>query len=931
MVLDTTLGLVSLRNAVKGRVLVHYRKAGYEVGDPAIGKGGLPGASGTTRDPSTSTDFNRGITYLGQLMSDRMVDLSTAGVGDCLLLWEPGDNSPFEIESSYAFQNKPPDDSSRISFSLVPLDTSATLPSGLIFQSVPADQRFQVLQDRNLRATFSNFYPFSDPDGLLYGPRRDSLSGVLHFEIFVQALTPVSDLVLEQNVIPGSVQLTVNGVPESRFDVDPASGRLTMRVAILPTDRIDVSYRTAEQGLTGGDLLLAWKDRIPISDAFNLSLSAGIRWNADPWSFTQEPYAKSGTLLAAVGADGKTDHLSYSVEAGVAYTDPDTTGVLRLFGMEGHSVDLDLSEDGAYPASVPDPAELTLFAPPSAATSLNRGELYYRDYRNYGVLGSAQLQPITLSPAPPLFPYANGSRMGPYNVLGSADPDGNPNSGTNSLVFEYTLAAGQWVGAQTPITAGSDVDLSTARAVTIRLRSTASNGTAAIYLQLGAVSEDLVGDGVLRGEASAAQAGFPFIDAAQGGITLLVGAGPKLTGNGVLDSEDRNANGILDREDPERVVTEQVTPLPPGQSWFPGQDWTTVTIPLTDADRQRLIQTRSVRLIIRETTGSTSASGTILVDSLSVEASPFWPQTTPPDSRSSVVVDEVAESLARSDPGSGHHLEDVYPNTLKLFHGTGSLPQQVLESYWSSITQPFSIRGFATQGTGGIRYNTVVYFARSVTPGASYQFELVDPAGKGIHWSLEASAFADGIWHEVRVSQSDSSVKIDGKVVAASAASVSTDPGYGELTLFQLDVAGPSGGPPPSGGLLYLDEVYLTDPSGSFGAALVGTFAASYPGAIVTVGKVPILSNIDLRQDLSMQTAGFAPLYGVPSGADEIVSRTQAAADILFARLAVDVRLLESAGGLQAAGRPQDHAARRRVPALSDRLVRSLRLGGILS
>ncbi|HET6484989.1 MAG TPA: hypothetical protein VFH83_01135, partial [Spirochaetia bacterium] len=121
VVLDTTQGLVSLRNPVKGRVLVHYRKAGFEVGDPAIGVGGLPKDNGTVRDPSASTAFNHAVTYLGQPMSSRFVDLSAAGVGQCLLLWEPGDNSPFEIESSYAFQTKPPDDSSRISFSLVPL------------------------------------------------------------------------------------------------------------------------------------------------------------------------------------------------------------------------------------------------------------------------------------------------------------------------------------------------------------------------------------------------------------------------------------------------------------------------------------------------------------------------------------------------------------------------------------------------------------------------------------------------------------------------------------------------------------------------------------------------------------------------------------------------------------------------------------------
>ena len=38
VMLDSTLGLVSLRNAVKGRVLVYYKKNGSSVGDTAIGK-----------------------------------------------------------------------------------------------------------------------------------------------------------------------------------------------------------------------------------------------------------------------------------------------------------------------------------------------------------------------------------------------------------------------------------------------------------------------------------------------------------------------------------------------------------------------------------------------------------------------------------------------------------------------------------------------------------------------------------------------------------------------------------------------------------------------------------------------------------------------------------------------------------------------------
>ena len=165
-------------------------------------------------------------------------------------------------------------------------------------------------------------------------------------------LSPTSQMVLESNIEPGSVQVTVNGVPETRYTVEPVSGTVTPQFDILPTDRIQVTYRKAEQGISGGDIVFAWRDQIPLSDQALLSLSAGVRWNANPWTFSQVPYTKSGTVIATAGIDGKTDTFEYSAEAGVSYTNPDTTGILRLFGMEGNSLPIDLSEDNAYPASV---------------------------------------------------------------------------------------------------------------------------------------------------------------------------------------------------------------------------------------------------------------------------------------------------------------------------------------------------------------------------------------------------------------------------------------------------------------------------------------------------------------------------------------------------------------------------------------------------
>ena len=118
-------------------------------------------------------------------------------------------------------------------------------------------------------------------------------------------------------------------------------------------------------------------------------------------------------------------------------------------------------------------------------------------------------------------PYVSGNRAGPYNVSGS---DGNLNAA--SLVMEYSLAAGQWVGTQVPVSGGSFLDLSKARSITVRLRGNTgplvTAGLVKVYLQVGSVSEDLDGSGVLKAESSAARAGFPFVDQTSN-VTLLVG------------------------------------------------------------------------------------------------------------------------------------------------------------------------------------------------------------------------------------------------------------------------------------------------------------------------------------------------------------------------------------------------------------------------
>jgi hypothetical protein len=880
VILDSTNGLVTLRKVRAGRVLVFYRKGGADVGS-TVGAT-LPDDTSGKRDPTALTPFNWGITYLGiDMDAERLA--TVPGTGDCLLLWEPGDNSPFEICNTYQFEATPPSDVSRVSIDFPAISGSGQPPTGLPAPRIDVpNRRFTVTRYTDSTGThrYENLYPFydKDPTGLLYGPGRDSLEGGLGWKIRGQFRTPVDRYVLESDIVPGSVQVSLNGVTETRFEVQPESGTLTLLFDVQPSDRLDVRWRKASEGLSGGDILFTWRDRIPLSETILLDLSAGIRWNADPWSYSPEPYARSGTMIASAGLSGKGANLDWSITAAAAVTNPDTTGTLRLFGMEGHSLGVNLSEEAAYPARAPGTT-----IPLLTLTESNRGKLLYRSLA-----------------------YANGFRMGPYNVAGTSESS----TAGQTLVMDFDVQAGQWVGTQLPVAGGADTDLTDARAITIRLRTDGVSTSGAgfqVHLQLGTLGEDLDSDLVLDAEASATVAGFPFNTSF--GAVLKVGAGPDLLGNGLVDTEDRNGNGILDSEAGSRLVT-----IDPSALAFTGDSaWAVVTHTFTSDERALLAATRAVRIVI---TSAVSSSGKVLIDALSIEKSPFWTQNVPPAPPTGTLsAREAAETLlGAGDPGSGRRLEDAFPGVVRRFHA-GSAGQEVLQFTWQGVgTAGARLTGYAFQGTGGIAYDAIVLYTRAtggaVASGTTLAFSLRDSAGAGIAWSLDGSVLSDGAWHELTVLRDSLSLTVDGAAVAAT---VQWDASSGDLAHLTLDVSG-SGA--LADGAVSLDEIQCTEPRIALGAALAAELSARFPGTILAAGGVTILSNVTIDERLSLATAGFSPLYGIPLSTEDLSSRTRLGADVLYTRIQADILLRETAGAFSASG-----SHRLTFPAVSSPVV----------
>nr|MQY76056.1 hypothetical protein [Spirochaeta sp.] len=560
--LDSEEGLVFVKEAAAGgQVVVYYEKGvGVAVGDGLLGNGALCGVvvGENKLDPTAGTvDFDWGVTYpdpaLGQDMNERKV---TVNGRTALRLWMPGEFSPFEILSRYEFSQSPPLDLSQVTVEVVKKgDRSQSLLQPVKFSFTPASRVFYAYHNSDLRGDFRNLYPFLntaiesdnlDSSNLLYGPERDPRPGYLKYELLVYHLTPVEQYRLEANVVHGSVSIKRNGIAESRYEVDYGSGLITFLTYIHPDDRIEITYRLKGAFLNNSDLLFVWGSRIPLSDSLNLELATGLRWNALPGSYTEKAYDRTGTVIGSAYLQGEGERLSFKASSAVAYTNPDTTGTMRLLSMEGRGMEVALSEDTAYPASLADGTE---FAVDPLLTQDKRGKLLYRDYREYGSFGTSSLQSYTWSGYEP-WPYETSSKPGPYVAAGSSEGT----SSGQSLILDFEIDTnGDWVGCQIPLALNQGVlDLSALQSIFLSYRAVDVSGEFDIYLQIGDIEEDIDGDNTLDEELSALADGFSFNDSANG-VTLLVGGGPKNEGNGRRDSEDVDGNGFIDPEEPERV------------------------------------------------------------------------------------------------------------------------------------------------------------------------------------------------------------------------------------------------------------------------------------------------------------------------------------------------------------------------------------------
>jgi len=858
-ILNNHAGTLSLKKDFKGKAAVYYTKNGYPVGDAAIGRGGLPGVNGNEPDAGyPPVDFNWNLSgYPGGNMASRKVTINSE---NSLLLWDNGNFTPFLDCSNYKVTEGLPENSENARVRLVKRDNryeKAEVSASIRFSLNAPDSTITAHRtDKNTAAgrDFYAFFPFPDPGYNIYTPKSIPDSDKPEYQILVMVLQPVTEYILEDNIIPGSVHVLKNGMEETRFKVDYDSGKINFTTEIFPDDFMEIRYSKAGISEKGGDLIFDWGNTIKLSESILLRFATGFRWNILSGTYTESEFAKTGSMLVSAGLSEKKKNYDFNLSLGAGYSVPDTTGIFRIEGMEGTGTDVEIDENNIYPSSVPSDI--------SGLSRTNRGKILYKDYRSYGSFGSVTLHyyedPI---PADQEYAYTSGSKPGPYIVGGSS-----AGKSGKSMAIDFDMdTLKEWVGAQIPMGGGNPPDLSSARSVSLSFKVFKLSGNVRMYLEIGETGEDLDGDGILDREQMESSKGFEFNDISNNAV-LYVGGGPRMEGNGKIDSEDLNNNGFLDPDNPAHIVS--VTSGGSADILLldsPADQWIKFTHNFSEAEREKLKNAGSVRIVVVKQSGDT-ADGVILIDKITFNGSPFWQKA---DSPGEVTAQEIDENYSAYLPSAD--LEDSFTEVKSIFHPHGER-QKILQITWNSVPAggSWTVGKYLNNVINKVMYSRLVFYLRAASMDNSQDAVLsigvVDTGGRGITIGFKGNILAPGIdspWKKVEVDLGDGTVLINGQKTEST---VTVDRTYNSLTELKISCTN------SSSGALYLDEFSFRESKGSFGAALKADMNYRIPGKILSAGGVDILSNIILKERLYSATPGFSPVYGIPEDAFKLYS-----------------------------------------------------------
>lgn len=444
------------------------------------------------------------------------------------------------------------------------------------------------------------------------------------------------------NLIEKSVRVRINGrdLPPSLYSIDYTSGYLAFtdpnNPVIGPDTQIEVKYEYLPFGKSEGNFIGGLRGEYDVSRDLRVGGSVLLSRNSEREVVPDVGEESESTLLfegdatlkltkrrltelyRAMSGSRRTvpAELTFYAEHAKSIKDINTFGKALIDNMEmsDDTLSVSLSEKDWILSSMPSN---------SAYVQTDRGVLNYYFYHKPG-------SPETLE-GTGFSPYKIGYSVkpGPFNIAtGHIDNSITALESQRSLVFDFDFTSGNCFSVVTRRLTESSADLSGVQYIELWVKYEGGAGDRIdLYMDIGSVNEDSDGDGILDTEdinrngyidsepsgGYSEDRGYMF----NGNNPTRVGGGAGLNsstlGDGVLNTEDLDGNGVLDIN--ERVYRVDSADLKNIQA---GGGWQKIRVyinrdALTSTQVDILQQVKSIRLFGVRNNGTT---GRLFIDSM---------------------------------------------------------------------------------------------------------------------------------------------------------------------------------------------------------------------------------------------------------------------------------------------------------------------------
>lgn len=674
------------------------------------------------------------------------------------------------------------------------------------------------------------------------------------------------------NILPDSVRIRINNrdIPSSLYTVDYTSGFLIFTNPNNPTisseTAIEIKYeylplQAKSQAFVGGlradyklsrdlDLggtmlytRLSGGDTIP---TLGSEPTQTMVFEGDLSLNLKEKRIKDFlNTLPGVSVDSVPFEISGYAEYARSYKNINTFGKALIDDFEAteETVKISLTDKDWILSSMPDGLANTF-----------RGLLYYKYYRDPNHPDS--LKRIDFNPY--IIDYSK--KPGPYNVADGHIPDETQTiDSQKSLVLDFDFKGVTHIPIATQRLSSQAVDFSGLQYVEIWYRAADLTGNVDLYLDIGKINEDADGDSVLETEdlnrngildtdpraGYYEDRGYSFHDTL---YPTIIGAGPGLNqttlGDGVLNTEDLNGNGVLDTtESNVRLpgsITQSASPLtisPSDTGWTMKRIYIDRSGSSFSDNLNILKQVEAVRLFLTSPSGG---SGKIYIDGLRFVSSRWRndPPASTPDHLNITMIDTNNDSeyranafiYAQKDLYKSMHGEKADKDLLTEIETALQVEYSLTSSGKAAVMRKFSkpmdIRFYKTMNLW-VNFRPASSVQKIGVRVGSSEYDYVE---------YEFTNDLEAVWREIRLNVKDHQAGGLDKTNTVGS------PDFKRINITQLIVYS------TGSGRFWVNDLYVSDPETTSDSAYwyEGEIKGKRP-LFITKSGVPVISDLHIK------------------------------------------------------------------------------------